>query len=704
MVSLLGSLERAKFGLVLFLLFALPLVMSPMNQQYPKLVFAYVFISLLLLLWAGEVVADREPSFNVPSTFWPGLLLTEAALISLINSNNLRVGLESLGLLICFLLLYLLLVNIIGEGERALLLLGSLCLAAVLASAYGLSQYYGYDPLIRARVRPGIGSIISTMGNKNYLGGFLAYLFMPYGLLLLRARRWWQKGLILVGMATIWYAIMAIGSRAVWLGLALGAIFLIVGALRFKLLRLKLIRQSRRWIIGLIALMAVITALFLFPNPLNLSGSTFSRIATGVEALASPYVRYYDWWVTWEMIKAHPFIGIGLGDFKLEFLDYKARFIETPRGAQYKDLSIAQALQAHNDYLQMWAELGTLGLLIIGALIFMIFFSGWRRAVQFSHSSSRTKGVPEEGGERALVVLLLLAGIVTFMADAFFSFPLHLPASALCLVVFLAVLDSGYLRGQAQKASPQRESKWALGLLILGLALTMAVFAARDFIGDSYSTKGQNLYERGDSAQAKEYLEKSLQWSFAPKKALPYLGLIYTKEGEYHRAQEVLEQSWSSYPRLTTLFNLGVAALAMRDLGEAMRYLDLVTQIDPTDLNYLYQKAEIYLLAGRAEEAVRILEGIIAKDRSYYRALMRLAKHFADNGQSAQAAAHYQEALAAVKTKAEDLLSQLKRPALEKSEYERIKTEVERLAKDKETIEAALQALRAESQTPSPPP
>jgi O-antigen ligase/Tfp pilus assembly protein PilF len=700
-MDLVSSIRRTRLGFIVFLLFALPLVMSPYSPQYPKLIFGYIFISLLLLLWAAELLLDREAILNVPITFWLGVLLVEVAVISLVNSNNLRVGLESLGLLICFLFLYLLLVNS-TKGERdALLLLGSIFAAAVLASIYGLIQYYGFDILTLQRIRPGLGSLLSTMGNKNYLGGFLAYLYMPYGLLLLRAPRAWQKLSILGGMVIIWYTVMAIASRAVWLGLAIGAIFLLAGALRFKLLRLKLIKQNWGWILGLIALMAVITAIFLFPNPANLSGTVGGRIAEGVEALAEPYIRYYDWWVTWEMIKAHPFIGIGLGDFKLEFLEYKAKFLETPRGERYKDLYIPQALQAHNDYLQMWAELGTLGLLIIGALIFMIFFNGWKRSKGFASSPTKGKGT-EEGGERALAILLLLSGVLSFMGDAFFSFPLHLPASALCLVVLLALLDSSYLGASLQRVRPQRHSKRALAALASLLALTMITFAVRDFIADLYSTKGQALYEEGNLAQAKEALLKSLRWDFAPKEALFHLGVIYTKEGEYRKAKEVLERALSSSPRLTQFFNLGVVALGMKDLEEAMRYLDLVTRIDPTDLDYLYQKAQVYLLAGRTEEGLDILRGIIAKDSSYYQAHIRLGEHFEANGERDKALEHYEGALSAIKRRLEGLLDQLKQPLLGKAEYERIKGEAERLKKAKEAVEAAIQTLRAGSQTLSP--
>ncbi|HIC96544.1 TPA: tetratricopeptide repeat protein [Candidatus Bipolaricaulota bacterium] len=728
-MDLVNPIRKAKLGLMLFFPFALPLVMAPPtpNYQYLKLVLAFFSISLLLLLWMAELLLDKRVPFNMPTTFWLGLLLIEVALISLVNSDNIRVGLESLGALICFFLFYLLLTNAVKEEKTAFLLLASVFTAAVLAALYGLIQYYGYELTGPYRVRPGIGSIISTMGNKNYLGGFLAYLYVPYGLLLLKAPRPWQKGLILAGMGLIWWAIMAIGARAIWLGLAVGVISLAlaVASFHFKLLRLKLVRRNWRWIGALGVLMAVITAIFFFPNPANKSGTVIGRVATGIKALAGPYVRYYDWWVTWEMIKAHPFIGIGLGDFKLEFLDYKAKFLETPRGEQYKDLYIAQALQAHNEYLQIWAELGTLGLLISAGIISMIFYQGWRKIKGYSHSYGGGRGGKgrkvqvrvhgEVEGERALFTLVLLAGVLSFLVHAFFSFPLHLPASALNLVLMLALLDSDYLAsagaGQKQSFRPKRHSRWVLALVISILALTVITSAARDFIAEIYMRKGQAQLAKGNLDGAKEHLEESLRWDFEPKEALFNLGVIYTKEKEYRKAKEVLERSLSSYPRVTSLFNLGIVALGLGDFEESIRYLDLVTQIDPTDLDYLYQKAEVYLLAGRAEEGREILEGIIARNKNYYRAYMGLAEYFNDKGMKGRAVENYHQALGIIAERLTGLLERVRKPLLSKREYDRIKKEIAGLREDKEEIEAELEILQGESQEeaeievrPSPAP
>jgi tetratricopeptide (TPR) repeat protein len=449
--------------------------------------------------------------------------------------------------------------------------------------------------------------------------------------------------------------------------------------------------------------MAVIAVIFLLPNPLNLSGTVVSRIAEGVEALANPYVRYYDWWITWEMIKAHPFIGIGLGDFKLEFLDYKAKFLQTPRGERYRDLYIPLALQAHNDYLQMWAELGTLGLLVIGALVFTVFTSGLRRAKRFSSSIGKGEEAGQERAEeKALSIILLLAGVLTFMGDAFFSFPLHLPASALCLIVLLAILDSRHLQAPMLQIRLQKSTKWALIPLASILVVSMITFAVRDFIADLYSTKGKLLYGASAWTEAKEPLERSLERDFQPKEALFYLGVIYAREGNLKKAKEALERSLASSPRVSALFNLGIIALAARDLEEALHYFDLVTRLDPTNLEYLYYKGEAFMLTGRREEGAEILEEVISKDASYHQAYMRLGEYYQEIGMGSKAAEYYLGALYSIKRKLESLSERVKQPGLKRGEQEEIRNELSKLKRDREAIESALQALQQGSST-SPP-
>jgi O-antigen ligase len=66
------------------------------------------------------------------------------------------------------------------------------------------------------------------------------------------------------------------------------------------------------------------------------------------------------------MIKTHPWLGQGLGSFKWTFPAYETLAPDTP------------AVYAHNDYLQVLAELGLLGLI----LVIWMGVSCWRSAVR----------------------------------------------------------------------------------------------------------------------------------------------------------------------------------------------------------------------------------------------------------------------------------------------------------------------------------
>src|SRR5205807_128052 len=85
--------------------------------------------------------------------------------------------------------------------------------------------------------------------------------------------------------------------------------------------------------------------------------------------------RIWMWAVTWTMIRDAPWAGHGLGTFGLEFPLYQAKAFSQSWSAPF----IANASftsYPHNDYLQLWAELGFFGLLAFGALIWIVLKRG----------------------------------------------------------------------------------------------------------------------------------------------------------------------------------------------------------------------------------------------------------------------------------------------------------------------------------------
>jgi O-antigen ligase len=122
------------------------------------------------------------------------------------------------------------------------------------------------------------------------------------------------------------------------------------------------------------------------------------------------------WRATWQMFKAHPFLGAGLGGFWAEVPIYHpASGVSTPQ-------------QAHNDYLELLASGG-----LLGAAIFI-----WFVVILMKEARQRIKAT---GGFQRSVVLGALIGIIGVGVHSIVDFGLHLTINALVLMVLIALLS-----------------------------------------------------------------------------------------------------------------------------------------------------------------------------------------------------------------------------------------------------------------------
>jgi O-antigen ligase len=91
-----------------------------------------------------------------------------------------------------------------------------------------------------------------------------------------------------------------------------------------------------------------------------------ARYASMVEPGYLEQDRIPIWRDTWKMIGNHPWFGQGAGSFQWAFPAYETMEPDRP------------AVFAHNDYLQMLAECGVVGL----GLAVWLLISGWRTAMR----------------------------------------------------------------------------------------------------------------------------------------------------------------------------------------------------------------------------------------------------------------------------------------------------------------------------------
>lgn len=168
--------------------------------------------------------------------------------------------------------------------------------------------------------------------------------------------------LILIFLST--FALIYIGSRASLISLTLVIIFyssfiLIIGYRKNKLL--KYIKQNIAPIVVSILLGFSISYFSLGVN----NSATFSnRLSSISVSQTSTALRLSYYKQAFNHFKENPFIGVGLGNWKVKSIDYDNKLM-TSYTVQY---------HAHNDFLQFLAELGIVGTLIYLGLFISSFF------------------------------------------------------------------------------------------------------------------------------------------------------------------------------------------------------------------------------------------------------------------------------------------------------------------------------------------
>lgn len=151
---------------------------------------------------------------------------------------------------------------------------------------------------------------------------------------------------------------------------------------------------------------------FYFNNLLQKSSqlNVLNRIASIELSAVSSNGRFELWSNAIDYIKNHPFLGCGLGNWKIESLPY------------WKDLlnDYTVPYHAHNDFLELATEIGVVGGFIYLSLFGYLFFK------LFKHRKNNF-----------LVASVLFCALLVYFIDAFFNFPLERPIMQVSFLIIV---------------------------------------------------------------------------------------------------------------------------------------------------------------------------------------------------------------------------------------------------------------------------
>lgn len=368
-----------------------------------------VFEILMAAALVALIVTRRR--WRLPPIWLPFSLFLIGTLLSLVASGHIREGLPQVRKFYVYLMLFLVTAAVQTIGQIRWTALGWTA-AAVMSSLWGLKQFFEkyraaerthqnfYTSYVDAR-------ITGFMGHWMTLSGELMMALLVLAALVFFVRgRAWTPWLILAALP-IAAALGLSWTRSMWLGTFCGAVYLIW--------------FWKRWAL---AAVPVLIAAVLLANPLDIRERAVSALAPHQGLTDSNEHRAELRRIGWEMIKAHPWLGVGPEQVWRQYQNYIRPDMPRPKASQYYG-------HLENDYVQYAAERGVPTML---ALVWMI---GWA-LFDFARTLRR---LPTDAEER-WVLRATIAVTVSVLVSGFYSWNLN---NSEVLAMFLAVIGCGYV-------------------------------------------------------------------------------------------------------------------------------------------------------------------------------------------------------------------------------------------------------------------
>jgi O-antigen ligase len=270
--------------------------------------------------------------------------------------------------------------------------------------------------------------------NRHHFAGYMELtIALPLGLLFAGAVDKEKRLLYLFVAGLMGVALVMTSSRGGIVSLVAEVLFLvIVTAIWRKQSDRRRTKSSRLKRIAARIGMATGLLIALFLGVILLGGEfSINRFIDSVNTDDPTTGRAHFWAVTLEIIKAHPYVGTGLGAFGVIYTRYDSRN------------GMFRLEQAHNDYLQVLSDAGIIGGVLALSFVALLFYKALVRA--------RSRDDFRRG-----VALAALSGCFAVLVHSFFDFTLHTTSNALLFLVLAAMAT---INGRVEDAPKKRRRK-----------------------------------------------------------------------------------------------------------------------------------------------------------------------------------------------------------------------------------------------------
>ncbi len=614
--------NEAAFIILLLSIILLPIVFYPYSIPtfVPIKDLTLQLTALLgLTIWMLRIIITENVSWQTNNLNKPIFLYLLTGCFSLIWSINIFNSILVLPMFLAGPILFYVITNSIREQKTIDRLLYVTIIMGFIMGIYGILQFAGIDfKFWEGNI--GRQRVMGLFGNVNY---FAEYLILPLSLtigLILSRNKMLNRILLLFPLLAMGLALIFTFTRGSYLAIAIAIPMMLF--LYYKSVKNGQNKVFYKKIIFSLLLLAIITLSVIYiPHPLNKDNTVLGQLRERVtlESLTSggsTLRRIATWKFTQMMIKDYPLLGSGLGTYAYHTLKYQADFFS--KGNNRDIYPHGKAVQAHNEYLQLWSELGIIGL----AFFLWIIFAYYRNVFI---------NIGKINEKQQAVVIALAGGVTVVLVDSVFGFPLQLAASISLFWMFLGLTyvqlkaldinndDCDYAEGAFCKNNQKEKNiditkkssnrvnlnkmaifkKLSLSFLIVVFTFISVFLLFRPFLARIcwYYGEKQLAYE-DNYKDAIKYYEKGLKWNPWQGELYFNIASILANNGIYQPALEYYHNAEKFIDDHNLPNNIASLYLTRREYDKAIPYLEKAIKYQSNKsamLSMKIQLANIYI-------------------------------------------------------------------------------------------------------------
>jgi O-antigen ligase len=466
----------------------------------------------------------------------------------------------------------------------------------VLAISCAIESWFG-APLTDGSLRMDLKPLLrgsSALGEIMAAGGVL---FAAFALHLNRGRAAFMCGATAVAG---WLATLQSLERAPLIGALAGLLLLFTGAF---------IKPSKQlfWRLGsLTAAFALVFLLQTMPSRLtNHDATTVTRLQRDLSTDANTRVRFLFWGVGLEMLRSHPLLGVGANNYQIKYGEGRAQFsARNPNSPLVTMNDHLLTLYAHNEYVQMAAELGFIGLILF-VLFSVALVTNFFRALR-----DRGQTLPVLGAGGAMLAFAISSGA---SASSF-------RALGGGLVFFFAAALVCRSAGKVKRSADESTKVVyfpARTLRMIGLTFcTLMVISAGVFTAQAAGSMLQGVAERSTDAATTEYYYRASLRVYPANTAASFLyGLWLHVNGRSTESVPYLRHAVErGFNTSIAYAYLAAAQESAGSLDEAERTLATAVRVYPASIFLLVRHATALARKGRAADSEVVFSRALALD------------------------------------------------------------------------------------------